>query len=185
MTKGDTFSVAVTADDNVFDRLVVEVRNGTLRLGIAKETSLRQVTLRAVVTLPEVDALDGAGSASVTMSGFSTDILRTIDLSGASHLEADLRSSQLRLTASGASTAVLRGGATDLLVELGGASSTTATEFPVVNADVSLSGASQAQLQVTGQIRSADLSGASSLRYGGTANVTGVQTSGGSTISRG
>lgn len=185
VTRGDTFAVSVTADDNVFDRLVVDVRTGTLRLGIANQTSLRQVTLRAEVTMPELDALDSACNATVTMRGFSSDILRTIDLSGASHLDADLHSSQLRLTASGASNVVLRGSATELQVDLGGASNTTATDFAVVNADVSLSGASRAQLQVTGQIRSAELSGASTLRYGGGGAVSGVQTSGGSTISRG
>jgi hypothetical protein len=185
LTRGDAFSVSVTADDNVFDRLVVEVRDGTtLRLAVANQTSLRQVTLKATVTMPELDTLDATASSTVGLSGFATDIPRTIELSGASTLDGDLRASKLELQASGSSEATLRGGAADLVLELGGASTATVTDFSVVNADVELSGASKADLTVTGQIRSAELGGASRLTYGGGGTARDVETSGGSTVTK-
>jgi hypothetical protein len=185
LTRGDAFAVNVTADNNVFDRLVVEVRDGaTLHIGIANQTSLRQVTLKAEVTMPELDGLDASGSSKVTMSGFGSDVPRTIELSGASTLDGDLRATKLELEASGSSEAKLRGGATDLVLVLGGSSSAAAADFSVTNADVELSGASKADLTVTGQIRSADLGGASHLTYGGGAAEGDVETSGGSTITK-
>ena len=185
VNRGDTFAVSVTADNNVFERLVVEVRDGTtLHLGVAPQTSLRQVTLRAEVTMPELDGLDAAASSGVNLAGFTTDVRRTVELSGGSRLDGDLRATSLELEASGASQATLRGGANELVIDLSGASKADATGFSVSEAEVDLSGASEADLTVTGTIRSAELGGASQLRYGGGGSEGDVETSGGSRITK-
>jgi hypothetical protein len=181
ITRGDAFAVSVTADDNVFDRLVVEVREGVLHLGIADNTTLQGATLSATVTMPEVSSVDGSGGAILTVGGFQTDVDRDLELSGASQLTGELRAAGLSLDVSGGGIATLSGGAASLEVDGSGGAIVSALDLPVTDADVELSGGSQAELTVTAEI-SADLSGGSELRYAGGATQGDVETSGGSSI---
>jgi hypothetical protein len=182
ITRGDAFAVSVTADDNVFDRLVVEVREGVLHLGIAEGTTLQGATLSATVAMPEVASVDGSGGAILTVGGFQTDVDRDLELSGASQLTSELRAAALTLDVSGGGVATISGRAASLEVDGSGGAIVRALDLPVTDAEVELSGGSQAELTVTGEI-AADLSGGSELRYAGGAAQGDVETSGGSSIS--
>jgi hypothetical protein len=182
ITRGDAFAVSVTADDNVFDRLVVEVREGELHLEIADNTTLQGATLSATVTMPEVNSVDGSNGAVLTVGGFQTDVDRDLELSGASQLTGDLRAAELSLELSGGGVATLTGSAASLEVDGSGGAIVSALDLPVTDAEVELSGGSQAELTITGEV-SADLSGGSELRYAGGATQDDVETSGGSSIS--
>jgi hypothetical protein len=182
ITRADAFAVSVTADDNVFDRLVVEVREGVLHLGLVEGTTIEDATeLSATVGMPELTSLDGSGGAILTAGGFQTDVDRDVELSGASQLTSELRAAELSLDVSGGGLATLSGTAASLEVDGSGGAIVAATDLQVVDAELELSGGSQADLTVTGRI-DADLSGGSAVRYAGGATQGEVETSGGSTI---
>lgn len=202
--QADAYSVDVTADDNLYDYIVVEQSRDTVTIGLEPGYSYNHatMTLRAVVTLPHLEALVLSGAASGTLRGFHASERLVLDVSGASSLaltdmstgpiEIDVSgastltdsvtaSGTARYIVSGASTLDLSGSAQDEVLDVSGASTLTLGAYPLLNADVTLSGASHATINLTGRLN-ADVSGASHLTYHGNPTLGDIVTSGGSTI---
>ncbi len=185
VSRGDTFAVSVTADDNVFDDILVERDGATLRIGMRNGTTLiGTTTLGAKVTMPELDALTASGASRATMSGFTS--IGTVDLtaSGASTVSGDVAGAKLSVDVSGASRVDLSGHADAASLKGSGASRITLGDCTLQHATVELSGATSADVTVSGAIDRVDLSGASRLLYGGGASLGSVSTTGASTISQ-
>jgi hypothetical protein len=176
------FAVSVTADDNIFDRLLVAVDGQRLLLGLVPGTSLRGVTLTAQVSLPDLTALDASGSARITVAGFNGSTSRAVSATGASIVNGNFDSGPVRVELSGASTGHFSGRCTDLDVRAGGASHLEAIGLNCSTATVDLSGASDGT--ITAQSLQGQLSGASRLLYGPETASVRVDTSGASSVAR-
>ena len=203
VTRGDTFLVDVTVDDNVAQHLVVEVKGDTLHIGLDPSYGYSDITLKAQVVMPDLQGLELSGAALAGVSGFSSDSplqlelsgssranLRdmrsgdvTFEISGASSLSGELRSRELKGEASGASRAGLEGSGTTAEVEASGGSSLGLRFFAVGDADVELSGGSRGQVRVSSTLN-ADVSGGSQLDYFGSPTLGNVDVSGGSELNR-
>ena len=204
IVQSDSYSISITADDNLFEYIQVSKAGETLRIGLKPTVGYASGTLRAEITMPELYELDLSGMTHGTIKGFSTsedfdlelsgasslnindmaagDI--SIELSGASRASGDITASgDAQFDLSGASKAELTGSANDILIEASGASQLSLDNFPVNNADVELSGASRATVNLDGRL-DADLSGASKLSYIGEPIMGDIHTSGGSTVSK-
>ena len=104
------------------------------------------------------------------------------DLSGASKVSGVIKIANGEFNLSGASAIELEGSAVDISIEASGASHVRLADFPLSNARVNLSGASDATVNASGRL-DCDLSGASKLNYSGNPTLGSINTSGGSTIS--
>lgn len=185
VTRSDTFSVVVQADDNLFDLIKVRKRGDTLRLGLKPHVHIwGGHTMEASITMPEVRGVEVSGAAYVDLQGF--DNLDAFDavLSGASELTGTLTARSIAVEASGASRMAMGGQTADLILNGSGASKIDLTRLPAAIVDACISGASRTRINVTDQIKSADVSGASSLRYQGDPTLTNIVTSGASRIDR-
>jgi hypothetical protein len=176
-------SVTLEVDDNVVDDLVVEVRGDTLHLEVRAGLSLTNVTLRAEVTTPSLDELVASGAARIEVAETIEADELTLDVSGASELNAPIAVRTLEAEASGASTLGLRGDADTATFDVSGASSLEARSLAVGTADVEVSGASNAEVEVT-RLLDADVSGSSTLRYRGDPDQVNESVSGASRIQR-
>ena len=161
LTQSSEYRVVVTTDDNVVDDLRVDVVGDTLRIGLRPTIGLSNVTLRAEVSMP---------------------ILEGLELSGASRLDGEMETGDVRFELSGASRLILDGAGGDLRLNASGASQVDLSGFQVGDADVEVSGASQATVYVTGRL-DAEASGASQVRYLGDPTLGRIDTSGASTVS--
>ena len=99
-------------------------------------------------------------------------------VSGAGRVTGELKAKNTELELSGASHCELTGTGGDMRLDSSGASTANLSKFQIQNADVDLSGASRARINMNGTLN-ADLSGASSLEYTGNVvvakkSVTGV-----------
>lgn len=103
------------------------------------------------------------------------------DVSGASTLKGSLETGKTDIELSGASDVRLAGSGTDLILYASGASGARLTGFSVVNADVTLSGASDANIDVSVKL-DINISGASSLDYYGEPSLGKTQISGSSDL---
>lgn len=132
-------SVEVEADDNLLPLIKTEVRGGTLYINADKRLrSSSQIVIR--VSAPNIDSINSSGVANVSVSNVKNDKLGidasgaskvsvqgetsqlTIDVSGASHIDADsLTALTARIGASGASN-VLVNASNELNVDASGAS---------------------------------------------------------------
>jgi hypothetical protein len=161
LTASDSYLVEVTVDDNLVDQLQVEQQGATVKIGLKPFTLGSSADLRARIAMP-------------SLAGLSA--------SGASEVRGEAASSNLNLNLSGASTAALTGSGDALRCTASGASTADLSEFAVVDADVTASGASRVAINATGTLN-AKASGASSVRYAGNPALGRIDTSGAGTIS--
>lgn len=205
ITQSSSYSVSITADDNLFDYIEASKTGDILTIGLKSDYSYQwPLTLRAEITMPDLYELKLSGATYGTVKGFYSSHKLVLGISGASTLDApDISAGEIEInldgaskisggitangdaqfTVSGASKVELEGVANDLLVSADGASSVELPDFPVHNANVNLSGASRATVNLDGRL-DANLSGASQLLYIGEPTMMDINTSGGSTVSQ-
>jgi len=203
ISHADSFSVSITADENMMEYLDVRQRGDTLYIGLKSGYSYVSTTHRATVTMPELRRLELSGASRGKMNGFSSAQPLSLNISGASSLELNditagdskfnvsgaskvsgsIQTADSGLGVSGAGSVGLNGSAEDIIAEASGASTMELDDFRVNNAKVELSGASRATVNVSGQL-DVDLSGASRLSYSGSPTLGEVTVSGGSTLSK-
>ena len=162
VTEGDEYSISVSVDDNVLDRLNVRKDGDTLKIGLDPGGYTR-MNLVARVTMPSLNKIEFSGGTRGDISGF----ISTYDF------EVDL---------SGGSWAIIDGSAGDLVIDASGGSHFDFSEFTVNDADVVLSGGSNGSVYVGGRL-DADLSGGAHLDYYGDPELGTIETSSTATIS--
>jgi hypothetical protein len=178
-----SYSINVTADDNVIDYVQVSQDGQTLKIRVGgAPTSFRSVTLKALVTMPQLGGLTVSGASRGIVSNFNCTEAVSIAVSGASRVTGDITAGDIGFDVSGASTVQLEGSADDMIAIVSGASRFNVGDFTVNNADVNISGASTGTISLDGRL-DANVSGASTLLYigdpvMGTINVSGASTLG-------
>jgi hypothetical protein len=154
----------ITIDDNLLDRLRVEVDGDTITIDL--EGRVRDATLRADIGLVGLRLLGVSGASHVRVEGQVADDL-TVEASGASEIEiGSVDLDELFLNVSGASQVSIEGAAGHLRAEVSGASRIALFAVKAEEAEVDVSGASDAELTVLDRLE-ARASGASSVRYRG------------------
>ncbi|MCK5181463.1 MAG: DUF2807 domain-containing protein [Dehalococcoidia bacterium] len=196
--QSSSYSINVTADDNVMEyvqvskdgqtlkiglRTGIRIGSATLNIGFGTFPFLESVTLKVSVTMPELTGLTASGASRGTISDFSSTEDLDITVSGASRVTGDLMAGNVDFGISGASTIELEGSANDMVADVSGASSFKLDDFTVNDADINFSGASSGTVNLNGRL-DADLSGASRLWYIGEPTMGTIDTSGASSLSK-
>ena len=176
------YSVSVTVNENLVDRLDVGVSGNTLRIGLMPGYALTGAgTMIAKVTMPELVGLDLSGATRTTLAGFNSDKSLKAEVSGASTLRGDLVCVDASFNASGASKVSLDGSAKDLNVEASGASTVDLGDFASKNTTVNASGASKVVVAPSGSL-DVEASGASTVSYIGEPAKLRMNASGASSV---
>jgi hypothetical protein len=203
IAKSNVYLVSITANDNLFNYIEVTQSGDTLRLRLKPFFSFRNTTFQATITMPDLRALEMSGASSVEVGEFQTTSDVDISISGASKLNIiGLQASNVKVDISGASrltgfikaiaadfevTAAssieLNGSAVSGWLEASGASSLRLQEFSILNASVTVSGASNGSVEVNGKL-DVEVSGASRLTFAGSATLGRVDVSGASSLNR-
>lgn len=178
---GSPESATLRVDDNLLDVVDVGVHDGTLRIGLPFGTEVTHATLEVDVIVPALERVTASGASQVRIEGRNASERVDLVLSGSSELTADLEVGRGHLELSGTSTASLSGAAGTLEVTVSGASHLYANELSVGDLTIDVSGASTADVAVSGRL-SAGASGASMVRYAGSPDVERSTTSGASSV---
>ena len=202
--QSDNYSISITANNNLFDDIMVTKEGQTLKIAMKTTWSpfnIGSERLKAVITMPELYRLDSSGATSGTVSDFSSteDLNITVsgassvdlveiaagdidfDISGASNVDGTLKTEDINLDISGASSIQLEGEVSDIDIEASGASRLNLAHLTVNNANIVLSGASIATVNLKGRL-DIRLSGASLLYYIGEPKLGTIDISGSSTL---
>ena len=164
ITYSSSYSVNVTTDDNLLSYLQVTRTGDSLSVGLKPGYAYLSATPKVAISMPDITRLDLSGGSSGTMNGF-------------------VMSHDFAVTASGGSGVTVSGEGRSLTLEASGGSHLDLTNFSVTNANVDLSGGSQATVHLSGTL-DANLSGGSQLYYLGSGTVGNVNLSGGSIVSK-
>ncbi|MFN8289919.1 MAG: head GIN domain-containing protein [Chitinophagaceae bacterium] len=167
------YAVKVEADDNLQDHIEVYVDKQTLVIRPEKGFNLRPTrSIKVYVSGPSFRDFDISGASSIRSDNrLSGQDELSIELSGASEAEVDVKCPKVSIDASGASTATLNGETKDLQISNTGASSAKCYQLLTENAVVEVSGASHAEVAASVKL-DANASGASNIRYKGNAALT-------------
>src|SRR5262249_32388534 len=159
------------ADDNVIPFVQAAKEGSALKIGLdGARRSFQNVTLKAAVTMPRVEGLTVRGACRATLAGFTAEKDCKLRVSDVSSLTGELRAATVDLAAEGAGRITLRGSAQKAKLSGAGAGSLALAGFTADSADVTLTGASRATVQVKSAL-DYDLSDAASLRYGGAPKI--------------
>ncbi len=73
VTRGESFKVTLTADDNILERIEANREGSTLRIRLAEGNYRLAEPPRASIVLPALEAIEIAGAARAKVQGFESD----------------------------------------------------------------------------------------------------------------
>jgi hypothetical protein len=175
-------SLRLEGDDNVLAAIETSVQGGVLRIQAPGVRLRPERPLRVHLTVRELERVEAAGAASVTLAELSADRLE-VSLAGAGRLLAgELEVRHLVVGLAGAGRGTLGGRTDQLELSLAGAGSVDATELAARLVQVQIAGAGNARVHAAERL-SGSLAGAASLTYHGDPRVE-VSTAGASRVRR-
>ena len=180
--QSDTWHVALFADPDIADRIVVEKVGSTLQIGVDGFPFLRpHGRARVEVSMPSLERVKASGGARVLVHMDTRDGDVRASLGGGSGLTGTLRCRDLSIEGSGGSSARLEGSGDMLTLRGSGGTVFTLRDFSVREADIRLSGGSTARVSADERI-SLRAGGGSHVLYRGDPSIDSEHLSGGSWI---
>jgi hypothetical protein len=164
ITQSNNYSINVTADDNLFDYILVDATGDTLSIKLRPGMGFQNTALKAEIEMPNLQTFQAAGGVISNIKNFVLDKDLTIDVSGGSRI-------------------TMTGQANNITVIEAGGSNSDLSDFKVHNVQVDFSGGSQGTVNLDGKL-DATLSGGSRLNYKGNPTMGIIDTSGGSSIAK-
>ena len=182
LKQGATEEVTVEADANLLPLIHTDVVGSTLKIETRKP--INHVTVMKVyITVKDLKQIDVSGAVDVKTDGRITVSELSFESSGASESKMELAVQKLKLDCSGASKLRFSGSATEVSMDLSGASDIFAYDLLAENYDLDISGAGNAQINVSKKIR-AEISGAGSVKYKGSPSDVDQSVSGAGSIKK-
>jgi len=194
VSQGDKQMVKVVTDENLQDRIITKVANGTLSLSC---DNIKDATkMNVYVTAVNLSKIDASGASKVTGETLLKSDAFGLNTSGAAKITLDIEtgtfnnetsgaaSNTITLAAKTANTEVsgagflaLKGSAEMHKTQVSGAGNLKALEFITDNTDANVSGAGNAKIMARKQLK-ADLSGAGNITYFDKDNIKKISKSG-------
>lgn len=182
LKQGDNESVVVEADANLLPIIKTEVIGSVLTIDTKKSVH-DATTMKVNITFKSLKDIDVSGSVDITTENRINVPELNIDASGASEAKMEMAVSHLDLDCSGASKLKFWGSATDVKMQLSGASDIFAYDLLAENYNLEISGAGNAQINVSKKLR-AEISGAGSVKYKGSPSEIDQDISGAGSIKK-
>ncbi len=183
---GDAEEVKVVADDDIIDKLITEVDDGTLKIYMKNTSSWRnwgRKTRKVYVRVKELDKLHASSGSDVqsdnTLKGETLDV----KASSGSDVRLDVHYKNFSVDTSSGSDARISGKTKNLEAEASSGSDIKAQELESVNCRVSVSSGSDATVNVTGEIYAKASSGGD-IRYYGNPQTRDINKSSGGDVTQ-
>ena len=177
--QSDSFRVRITVPERSVDD--IEVRRNGSRLRLSMEHGLLDGEARAVVELPLLRRVEAHDASEVRLERIESPEAVVIRLEDASQIEGELDAGRTVVDLDSASQATLDGKTGELKLDVSGASEAHLRNLPCRRADVKLSSASSATIDVSEWL-DVTASGLSVLHYYGDPHLGRVDTSSGGRI---
>ncbi|MFH1501502.1 MAG: head GIN domain-containing protein [Candidatus Eisenbacteria bacterium] len=166
--------LTVTADDNVLEHIVTEVRGTTLWIGLSKECRGRivkvQSPIRYELTVKDLSGISVSGSGTARMESLTSGIL-SVAVSGSGSVRVPgLTAETVAVAISGSGDVVVGGTTSTQTVAISGSGEYEARELGSAAASITVSGSGDATVSVAETLE-AYVSGSGSVGYYGDPEV--------------
>ena len=201
IVKGSTESLTIETNDDVMPYVRSEVKNGILRLYLAKNNSktLKNNTVKVSIVMKNLEKVSLSGACQITSNDLFVSENFTGSCSGSSVMTINVNTGRMNIKASGSSNLQMKanvtgdtkmnfsgssnidlnGSAKNLTVNVMGASNFKAEDFVTGTADIKASGSCRVTVHVTEELNVTS-SGASTVHHKGSPAIT--QKSSGSSV---
>lgn len=179
--QANAFSVKVKGDRRNIDDLNVYKNGNTLIVEFNDDANRHHDTYISI-TMPSLKGVNFSGASVSKIRGFESDEDLDFYLSGASISQLDVTYREVELVVTGASSLVLFGSGDQFNAEISGASTFKAFDYPVREAVIDISGASEGKVAVAEDLK-VTAGGASTVLYRGNPSIIS-NTSGASTVQK-
>lgn len=178
----DTFRVELSADENLHEHIRIDIYNS--HLSIYSEKYIRMARMKEVRIYTDcIDNIEASAGSNV----FNSDTLNCDEIIISASSGADIsitgRFNRVDITASSGSDLRLIGSANHAIINLSSAADLHAYDFIVQSADVTVSSAADARVNVVKEAR-LDASSAADIRYMGNPEIIESKTSSAGDIRR-
>lgn len=166
------YGIRVEADENLFPYIVVENRNGTLKIHERRGVRLRPTrTVKVYISGPALNGFEVSGASDlISENTITSKETISVSLSGAGTIKMTVDAPKVEAGLSGAGTVTLKGETRDFKVSGSGSSDINCFDLLAENTRVDLSGAGDADVYASVKLDVA-VSGAADIRYRGNATV--------------
>ena len=184
---GDTEEVKVVADDDIIDRVITEVKDGTLHIYM-KNTNLFNWNFKSggkkvYVSVKKLDEVDASSGSDVVSENTLTGDQLDIEASSGSDVKLDIVYKNFSIDVSSGSDAKISGKTKNFTAEASSGSDITAKDLESVNCKVRASSGSDISVNVSDEI-SAKASSGSDIAYYGNPQIKDINESSGGDVKR-
>lgn len=188
LTQGSSEKLTLEAKGVDEDRVISEVKNGTLKLYIERKGFSgwnfgRNTYVKAYLTFKQLSNLQASGGADVFGQGKLSFNDLNLEASGGSDVKLDLKADELNVSATGGADATLQGSVRTLNAHGSGGADLDARKLTADICNANSSGGSDVYVNASKEL-SMKASGGSDIYYYGSAKVLAKSESGGSDIKR-
>ena len=185
IARGEAHGVWVDAEEGFFKNVKVAVEDGTLKITHSRHIgwTFRLTRPKVWVVVPDLKGLKVSGAASGTMKGFDSLQDFSLEMKGATNLDAEFTAAKTDVHLRGACRLTVSGASETAVIDAGGSSNLDLERFEVATAAIRLSGVSHATIHVTGRL-DVRLNGVSELGWVGEPTMGDIRTSGVSTMKK-
>jgi hypothetical protein len=162
--QSENFSIEIYIDDNLRDHLVLDNASNTLRIGLNRSMSYRDIENLVSITVPDIYGIKLEGASWAMLNGFTLNHSLDIDVEGASELKSNITTDDVDINVEGASKLTMEGKGSIAEIRASGASTVDLGEFMTGNTDVIADGAATVTVTTNGTL-TGSVSGASTLYY--------------------
>ena len=183
---GDVEEVKVVADDDIIDKLITEVENGTLKIYLKNNNSWKNwgnKTRKVYVRVKELDQLHASAGSDVRSDNTLTGETLSVKASSGSDVVLDIHYKNFSVDASSGSDAQISGKTKNLEAEASSGSDIKARELESVICKVNVSSGSDATVTVTEELYARASSGGD-VRYYGNPQIKDINKSSGGDVTK-
>jgi hypothetical protein len=182
LSQGTVQSVIVEADDNLMPLIRTEVVGSTLKIDNKKPIHDPK-NLKVFITVTDLKRVEVSGAVDLNTQTKLTLTELAIEISGATDASLDLAVQKLAVSSSGGSEMKFTGMANRVDLDVSGAVDIHAYELLAEIVSLNISGAGDAEINVTKELY-AEISGAASVRYKGDPQKVDSNVSGAGSIKK-
>ena len=181
--QSDTYGIKVSADDNLFDYIIVKKTGDVLYIGL-KPGSYEHSQFQAAITMPSLQGIELSDGGRTTVSGFNSKDNLVVRLSDGTGLLGSLTAGNIDITLTDGSSVQLAGSANGIKIVSHDGSQSILEDFSVIDADLTIGDGGIVLITVTGTLN-ANLSAGSYVIYKGDPTLGNIELSSGSNLSKG
>jgi len=182
LKQDSSFSVKITADDNLLKYIKTNVTGDRLRI-YSKKNFCNTGEIVVSIGVKNLEEVKASGAVEVESDGkIHTQDLR-LKLSGATKVTMDLNAANVTTTGSGSTELYLKGQATSHNIDLSGSGNVHAFDFVVGSCEIQTSGVGESEVNVLNSLN-VHSSGASEVKYKGNPSNVSNDKSGASSVEK-